>query len=183
MLGLLQAASDGKVTAASGALIVIGSALLGLTTGLFGRSAWRVAWPVALVAVGVWLLAGWGRRHPDEQMGDEATGLAVFSTSTVISSAAAFRRGALTAVFGSVALDLSSATLQRDGARVSATSVFGSVHLIVPQGWRVQVRGVPLFGGWDDTTARTDVAGAPRLDVQALVVFGGLEVRHPQRWV
>jgi hypothetical protein len=58
-----------------------------------------------------------------------------------------------------------------------------NVIVVVPHGWDVDVRGVPVFGGWDDTVSRTGIPpGAPALRVGVLTVFGGVEVRHPDRW-
>ncbi|MFH1104411.1 MAG: hypothetical protein V1757_05655, partial [Actinomycetota bacterium] len=69
------------------------------------------------------------------------------------------------------------------GANVSVTSILASVSILVPRGWVVEIRGLPLLGGWDDTTDHNVVGpGSPRLEVQALVVLGGLEVKHAGRW-
>ena len=81
------------------------------------------------------------------------------------------------------AVPTDEATPTPDGARISATAVMGGIDVVVPHGWRVDIRGLPLLGGWDDTTARDEVtAEAPRLEIHALLVMGGLEVKHPRRW-
>jgi hypothetical protein len=82
-----------------------------------------------------------------------------------------------------VTLDLSEATPATTGAVVDATAVLGSITVLVPRGWLVEVRGIPVLGGWDDTTDRSSIgSGAPRLEVRALVALGGLEVKHAGRW-
>ena len=47
------------------------------------------------------------------------------------------------------------------------------------EGWRVEVKGIPLFGGWSNKTRR-DLVGvdAPLLSIEALVAFGGLDIGH-----
>ena len=56
---------------------------------------------------------------------------------------------------------------------------FGGVEIVVPEGWRVDVKGIPLFGGWSNKTARDLVgADAPLLSIEALVAFGGLDIGH-----
>jgi hypothetical protein len=140
-------------------------------------------WPIVLILCGGGLLFGWGRRRMGTVDEAEVTGLALLSSSRVATRSVSFRRAAVTAVLGGMTLDLTRATPVPEGAAVSATAVFGGVDVVVPPGWSVSIRGLPLFGGWDDTTARTaDGPDVPRLEIQALVVFGGLEVKHPRRW-
>jgi hypothetical protein len=56
---------------------------------------------------------------------------------------------------------------------------FGGVEIAVPEGWRVEVKGIPLFGGWSNKT-KGDLVGddAPLLSIEALVAFGGLDIGH-----
>lgn len=183
ILGGFQIASERRVGAVSGVLVGAGAILLGATTGLFGSVEWGVIWPVALIAVGAGLLLGWGRQRMGAVDQEEVSGIAVLAASRVATRSASFRRASVTAVLGAMTLDLTRATPVPEGARVSATAVLGGVDVIVPAGWAVTVRGLPLFGGWDDTTSRTEAGpDTPRLDVQALVVLGGLEVKHARRW-
>jgi predicted membrane protein len=94
-----------------------------------------------------------------------------------------FRHASLTAVLGGVTLDLSEATPATTGAVIDATTILGGVTILVPRGWIVEVRGIPVLGGWDDTTDRSAIgSGAPRVEVRALVALGGLEVKHAGRW-
>ena len=184
LLGAFQIASERRVGPVPAALVLGGLVLLGATTGLFGSVNWGVVWPIALITVGAGLLLGWGRHRMGAVDEAEVSGMAVLSASRVATRSAAFKRAAVTAVLGGLTLDLTKATPVPEGASVSATAVFGGVDVIVPPGWSVSIRGLPLFGGWDDTTSRADEGpDAPRLDIQALVLFGGLEVKHPRRWI
>lgn len=181
MLGVLQAFSERRLSPVAGALIGSGLLLLAATTGVFGSIDWGLIWPLALIAIGAGFL--WSRRRPGYGEEDELNGLAVLTAGHVGTRSRAFRRASVTAVFGGMTLDLGEAALAPGGGRVSATMVFGGIDIVVPPGWQVVIRGIPIFGGWDDTTARSPVeADAPRLEVLALVVFGGLEVKHPRRW-
>jgi hypothetical protein len=183
-LGLFQAATGSGIGGGSIALVAIGAGLLGVTTGLFGADAWGYVWPAALVLVGVWLMVGWGRRlgsRPADD--DEIDGIAVLGSALHVTRSKEFRRASLTAVLGGVTLDLGDAAPIPGGAAVSVTAILGSVVILVPRGWVVEIRGLPLMGGWDDTTDRTAIGpGAPRLEIQALCALGGLEVKHATRW-
>lgn len=184
LLGAFQIASERRVGLVPAALVGGGLLLLGGTTGLFGGFNWGIVWPIALIAAGAGLLLGWGRHRMGAVDEAQVSGMAVLSASRVATRSASFRSATVTAILGGLTLDLTQATPQAGGATVSATAVFGGVDVIVPTGWAVTIRGLPLFGGWDDTTARVgEQPGTPRLEIRALVLFGGLEVKHPRRWV
>lgn len=65
------------------------------------------------------------------------------------------------------------------GASLDVFPTFGGVDVFVPQGWRVNIRGIPLFGG-SRTSARRGSCppDAPVLDLSAVILFGGVEVKH-----
>ena len=183
-LGAFHALDRGRVTVGSTVLVAAGGLLLATTTDVLGDGAWEMVWPIALIGSGVWLVLGWGRRStrriPDL---DTVDGLAVLSGVRVASRSDHFRHASLTAVLGGVTLDLSEATPAATGAVVDATAILGGVAILVPRGWSVELRGIPLLGGWDDTTDRSSIGpDAPRLEVRALVALGGLEVKHAGRW-
>ena len=129
-------------------------------------------------------MTGWGRSsHLRAPASEEISTLAILSATRTGSTSSRFRRGAATAVLGGVTVDLTEATPAADGARLAATAILGSVDILVPHGWAVTVRGLPLLGGWDDTTDRAAAGpGSPRLEVVALAVLGGIEVKHSSRW-
>lgn len=183
-LGAFQYAAGPGSRRSALVLIVAGSGLLAVSSGLLGDDAWRYVWPVALVAVGVWIVTGFGRRygsHPSED--EEVDGIAVLGSARLATRSASFRRASLTSILGGVTLDLTEAVPVAGGAAVSVTAILGGVSILVPHGWAVEIRGLPLLGGWDDTTDRAAVRpGCPRLEVQVLVALGGVEVKHPRRW-
>jgi len=182
-LGLLQAYGERHFSAVAWVLITGGLLLLAVTTGAFGKTAWSVTWPILVVLAGAWLLSGWGRLRRGQIEDPEFSRMSVFNSMKLSSRATALRRAALTAVFGKLRLDLTGARLDPAGARLSATSVFGHIDVIVPEGWAVEVRGLPIVGAWDDTVSRRGVGpNSPKLDVQVLVVLGGVEVKHRRRW-
>ena len=184
VLGILNAASEGRLSPASLVLVGGGLVLLGVTSGLFGDDAWGLVWPAAIVLAGLWVMLGLGRTgHTRMPAKEEITSIAVLGSARVGSSSKHFRRGSATAVLGGVTVDLTEAEPHPHGARLGVTAIMGGVDVIVPHGWLVEMRGLPLLGGWDDTTDRTNLpSDAPRLDLTALVVLGGVEVKHARRW-
>ena len=57
---------------------------------------------------------------------------------------------------------------------------FGGIEILVPKGWRISVRGTPIFGGLDDKTDHSErpEADAATLHVGAVTIFGGVDIRH-----
>lgn len=183
-LGLFHVAGARGPRGSSVVLVVVGLGLLAVTTGVFGSDAWRYVWPSALVLVGVWILLGWGRRYGIRPSDDEEVdGIAVLGSARLATRSQSFRRASVTSILGGVTLDLTEALPVPGGANVSITTLLGGVSVLVPRGWLVEIRGLPLMGSWDDTTDRTAVGpGSPRLEVQVLVALGGVEVKHAGRW-
>jgi hypothetical protein len=180
-LGALQLLERPRPTLSAALLIVAGGVLLLFTTGTVDESAWDVVWPLALVAGGVSILA---RRRGPRTAGaadeDAVVATGIFGGPSVASASPAFRRASLTAIFGGVTLDLRYARPAPEGATVTATAAFGGVDILVPRGWRITSRSTPIFGGVDDKTDQTDelAADAPTLHVDALAIFGGVDIKH-----
>jgi predicted membrane protein len=168
-----------------GPLIVLaaGVILLLFTLDIVEGSAWNVIWPAALIVFGVAILFRHGIRRgrpvPTDAGDDAVRTSAFFSGSEMASHSRAFQGGRLQAVFGGAPLDLRSAQLAEEGADVDATAILGGVELLVPRGWRVSVRGTPILGGISNKAEGQDLPDdAPRLRVDALAIFGGVDIKH-----
>jgi hypothetical protein len=84
----------------------------------------------------------------------------------------------VSAVFGGGELDLRDAAPTSD-AQLDVFTAFGGFEIRVPQGWQVDIRGMPIFGGFDNVTVKEQLGpDAPRLTVNATVLFGGLDIKH-----
>jgi hypothetical protein len=180
-LGAVQWLIDPATWVGSLLLIAIGTVLLlGNLTGLVS-SLWPIVWPLAIIAAGAWVI--WGRVvvTRTETAGTLRTA-AVLGSRRVAVGGTRFVSGDVTVVAGGLQLDLTEAELA-SAARLSVTVLLGALEVLVPPGWDVRVSGVPLLAAWDTTIRRDRVeADAPTLEVRALAVLGGMEVRHPERW-
>ena len=133
--------------------------------------------PAAIILVGLLVLFGRGLGARTEA-GDRVNSFNVFSGSEIASHSKQFQGGNITAVFGGAEVDLRD-TVPSPGAELDVFAAFGGVEVTVPQGWNVVTRGLPLFGGIENATAKDPVpADAPTLAVNATVLFGGLEIKH-----
>jgi predicted membrane protein len=164
-------------------LLAAGVVLLLFTTDVLEGDAWSYVWPAVLVVLGLSIVARWRGRTTISaaQPADEVVrGTAIFGGQDVASSSRAFRGAWLTTVFGGMTLDLRGARLDPDGASINATAVFGGVDVLVPRGWWLSIGSTPIFGGVEDETDHTEppAADAPLLRIDALIVFGGVSVKH-----
>ncbi len=181
VLGMAQLSAGGRT--GGGMLIGTGAVLLGFTTGVLEGMAARLVGPLVLVLVGWWVLSGRRLRGEAEAAGPRLNAFAALGRGRMTFTGSVLNRASATAILAGLELDLRRARPAEEGARLIATVVLGSLNVIVPEGWRVRIRGLPLLGVWDDTTRRNAIRPeAPVLDVNAVVALGGLEVRHAYRW-
>ena len=162
--------------------LIAGSVLLLVTSGAISGNTWDYVWPVAIIAGGVFVISRWrGTSVPGAVAAEDVVvASGIFGGPTIVNASQEFRGGSLTAVFGGVTLDLRSAHPAPDGAAITATAAFGGVEILVPKGWRIAVKAMPIFGGIEDKTEHAAAlpADAPLLTVDGLAVFGGIDIKH-----
>ncbi len=133
--------------------------------------------PAAIILIGILVIFGRGLGTRTEA-GDRVNSFNVFSGSEIASHSKEFTGGSVTAVFGGAEVDLRDALPTAD-AQLDVFTAFGGIEIRVPQGWQVSVKGLPLFGGIDNITAKEQLpADAPVLPVSATALFGGIEIKH-----
>jgi hypothetical protein len=156
----------------------IGLVVLGFTTDVLDGSVIGMVWPLALVVAGAYLLftrSGSGPRGATDE--DSVSAFVLFSGREMAPMSQDFHGGSLVAIFGGVEIDLRHAALA-PGAHLDVTAIFGGAEVTVPPGWRVRVTGPGIFGGTENGAERQQLpVDAPTLDVRALALFGGVEVK------
>lgn len=180
---LLQARSTPS-TVAGLAWMLLGAWFLGWNLGWIQTSVWRVLqtyWPAFLVFFGLSLVWSTLRRRrgtgaPLDARND-VKALALLGGVKWASNAPDFRGGEITAVMGGAHLDLRRATL-RGEAVLDMFAMWGGIELVVPETWAVELRGLPLLGGFEDKTRPPVDANAPRLVIRGVAVMGGVEVKN-----
>ncbi|MDE3195674.1 MAG: hypothetical protein KGN84_04980 [Acidobacteriota bacterium] len=149
-----------------------------------------IFWPLALIACGIILLMfrlrlqafPWDEFRGRWVIGSNARSRTVNSKleECVIFSGVKrkietinFEGGELTAVFGSIEIDLRRASISTPDrmANIEANSAFGSIELRIPETWQVQLHGNAVFGAYEDKTIppRPD-PGSP---IPTLIISGG----------
>jgi hypothetical protein len=87
------------------------------------------------------------------------------------------------AIFGSVELDLTEAVLEQRELTISATSIFGEVKLIVPEGVMVVNEGAAILGERNMELSQDQpyTADTPIVHVRGLSLLGNVQARRPKR--
>ena len=161
-----------------------GTVLAGLGVALFSYTlgyvtSLAVLWPLLLIAVGVWFIAG---RFPAVTgvagLGAGDTDIVAVFDGRVVERAGPFAGGSVTTVFGDVRLDLRQASLGPAGATVQVTTVFGDVDFEVPDGWKVRVSGPELLGDVNLRSTHEPPPDAPTLRLRVVTIFGDVDI-HP----
>ena len=138
-----------------------------------------LGWVGALLAVK--LLATRAGLNRVDAASDELVALLIFDGVEVASSSGAFRGGRLVCISGGAQIDLSGATLA-DGATLRVGCLFGGTHIVVAEGVRVKTKQAAIFGGVTVDVPDDELPDdAPLLEIEALTVFGGVNISREQQ--
>jgi len=161
-------------------LVGFGVAALLKQLGYVDFNLWSLFWPTILIVVGFSIIfqnTAWGSR-PKVADDDHTDVTVIFAGQNVRNVSQHYRGGAISAIFGGVDLDLRDAKIESE-ATLTVVAAFGGADIKVPEGWVVRVKGMPVFGGWEDKTRKpTDQKNAPHLTITATCMFGGFSVGH-----
>lgn len=149
-LGVLAAIGERRLAPGPMLLVLVGTAFLIDQLGIVRLGA--MIWPFAAIVVGCWMLVEYAlHRKAGRHASDRGNVFALLGGSHAVNRSNRFEHADVSAVLGGATLDLREATLA-PGAQVDALALFGGIEVIVPQGWRVEVSGLPIFGGYQDKT-------------------------------
>ena len=150
-------------------------------------------WPVLLILVGANLVwRAWGRQQSLEseeiqgpagggtQSGNTITAIAVMAGITRTCNSQNFRGGEMIALMGACEIDLTQASIDTfDGDAVINTYAFwGGIEIKVPPDWSVISNGVPVMGGFEDSTKPREGGPQKRLVINGFAMMGGVEVKN-----
>ena len=99
---------------------------------------------------------------------------ATFSEQKINYDNERFKSSEISAIFGSVKLDLRNAILD-DDVVINTTSIFGGIDIYVPKNVKVKVKSSSIFGGVDEKTKKND--GKVTIYINATCVFGGVDIK------
>ena len=174
-----------------GGLMMFVGVVLQLNELGYTHFGWAQLWPMALIALGIFVF--WGslerRNKPTPSLSGEEDPRTTLNEAVVFGglerrmTSQDFQGGDVTAIFGGVELDLTEANIVANEATLAITTIFGGVELRIPPNWQVAFRGAPIFGGIEDKTRTSRVAEPANSNLKVLVItgaviFGGLEIKN-----
>lgn len=135
-----------------------------------------------LVVFGVVLLwrglfSGATSDGPPVEVSDTISALAFMGGYATRCNAPVFRGGDVTAFMGGIELDLRGSQMQSQ-AVVDIFVMWGGVDIRVPADWVVELRGMPILGGFEDKTQPTPPTSPKRLIVRGAVIMGGIDIKN-----
>jgi len=162
--------------------IVVGAVLLSLTLNLLSWESMRFFWPLVIIAIGVFIIWNRNSTNRDKERVDSSDTIqarALFGGFERRVSSRAFQGGIIEALFGGVEIDLSKSELSPEGAHLDISAIFGGVEIRIPEDWKVNLNGIPIFGGIDaKTQIPTGTEGEAVMECKCLVIFGGIEIKQ-----
>jgi predicted membrane protein len=182
-------------------VILIGGIFLAHNLGYIPFDVARLFWPVILILFGVSLLfrsfdRTWQQHFwkgaPFNLKGmpfnvpnlandspDSTHQFCIFGGSRRRVISQQYTGGEALAIFGGVSIDLRQASSNKPEVFIEANALFGGVDIRVPDSWGVSIRGMGVFGGFDDHSRfRDPQPGKPTLVVTGTAMFGGVSVRN-----
>jgi predicted membrane protein len=89
-----------------------------------------------------------------------------------------FRFGSMTAIMGGCVVDLRQASIASGQAVIDAFALWGGVEIRVPHDWLVVSKGIPLLGGFVDSTTPPTTPTGKVLIIRGLAIMGGVEAKN-----
>lgn len=138
---------------------------------------WEILWPVLIIIAGLWFIFP-KKKHIYSL--DAINNAAIFGGADIVNNSQHFKGGEVTAVFGGLDIDLTGCDID-DGEDVviDAFAAFGGVTFKVPADWHVEMRGLPILGGWENK--KNFPKNGPRptktITVKSMIICGGIEVK------
>lgn len=163
-----------------GALILLDN----LNILIFDFNLVDLIWPLLIIGFGVSLLLRALERRsatggkPQALTNPDVNVWAIFSGFKRRIDAQDFKGGDIVAVFGGVHLDLRHAAISGDRASIDVNAMFGGVDIRVPDNWLVTMKGIGIFGAFEDKTLRpkTDPnVKSPELVITGTGLFAGIK--------
>lgn len=155
-------------------------------------SIWQLIIPAILILIGVRIMfqnsfhrrpnAGGQNIPGDGVHGENFTGSANSEYSAIFSSnrinvTDTFTGTNLSAVFGSIVLDLRNAVIPCD-VKIDAQAIFGGIDIYIPAGVKIKVNNIPVFGGVSNKTGNyNNDPAAPTIYLNSTCMFGGIDIK------
>ncbi|WLV24563.1 DUF5668 domain-containing protein [Aciduricibacillus chroicocephali] len=176
IVGIAQLFNRNSTSLFSGFIFIV-AGILFFINNLIDINLYLYFWPLILIIAGVSFFFSRGT-HRAKPISDDATNsFSIFGGQNIQVTSSDYEGGQVTAIFGGAEIDLRDAVISEQGAVLELNAVFGGVKIYVPENAKVQVSGLPIFGGCENKTRKRAITDAPLLKINYAAVFGGVEIR------
>lgn len=114
----------------------------------------------------------------EEEHAEYIRTFAMLSGSELRPMSRPFRGADLSAILGGVNLDLTSARMEGESARIEVFAFCGGIEIHVPPDWTVTSKVATLLGGFSDKRRPTTTLPTKTLIIDGFAVMGGIEVKN-----
>lgn len=159
-------------------VVAAGTLVLLQNLAVVDVDVWQIIWPSILIAAGLSFVLRGSFMRPQPVSGKSSDISLAFSGVESVNKSSDYTGGKINVAFGGVELDLREAKIKNDSATLEIFVAFGGVEIRVPKDWDVRTNGLPLFGGWEDTTAKPTGKKPPVLEISGTCMFGGVEIKN-----
>lgn len=146
--------------------------------GLINVNVFQIVWPLIIITIGLSILFNRSKKQSKGVNENSSTNL--FTALSGIQNRVTsdnYQGGEATAILGGITLDLREAKI-KDSANLNLLTIMGGVELRVPNTWNVNVKGTPILGGWENGATKPTSEKAPTLNIDAMCVMGGIEIKN-----
>ncbi|WP_066190182.1 LiaF transmembrane domain-containing protein [Gracilibacillus timonensis] len=177
MIGIIQLFYRHQASKVSGFMFLFVGVFF-LVNQVFNLNVGPYLVPFLLIIIGIIIIFHRFNRGKRAHTDTDLNTFALFSGAEIRSQSQNFRGGSVTTIVGGAEIDLRDAHIV-DGAMLYVTSVLGGASVMVPENVQVEVTGIPILGGWEDSTRRSNGEGEViRLKLHCLTILGGAEIKN-----
>ncbi|MCK4715280.1 MAG: hypothetical protein KAT54_00590 [Candidatus Marinimicrobia bacterium] len=171
---------SGKDSKGGWTLIIVGIILQLTTLHIVSWHFIGRLWPVILIIIGIGILLK--RSSSDSYCGKDFTEStkdmlefdAIFSGTEKQITSQKFHGGEISAIFGSIKLDLRNAKIVPEGCNLTADAIFGSIEIYVSPDVTVNLKGSQILGSV--TNRANSIKGGPTITIKGDAIFGSIRI-------
>lgn len=177
IIGLVQVLNRTHFSAASGIIFIL-IGFFFLLNQWFDINLLSYMWPLIFMFIGIVIIFTRMKHEKTPHTSDHLNTFLLFSGAEIKSQSRNFQGGSVLTIMGGAEIDLRDAIIA-DEASLDVTTILGGVSIIVPENVRVELSGIPILGGWEDSTLyRGENEDVVVLRLNCLTILGGAEIKN-----
>ena len=155
-------------------ILVLGVLMLLASQNIIDWSTiWKVFLPIIIMVVGLSIIFGNRKAKTKKVKGNAKEYVAIFSgVDEMIGKIESDFK--VTSVFGGVELDMRDVKLEED-LIIDCFTLFGGIDIRLPKDVKVEVNGLPIFGGVENKYRNNDEAKVT-IYINHTTIFGGVDL-------